>query len=113
MNTVNLFGRMTDKAVIRNANDKKVANFTVAVNGMKDHTDFIRCVAFGNTAAYLEKFGDKGTQISVVGHIHTDSYEKDGQRIYTTEVYVSNLELVKTNKVSVQEVEVQDEDLPF
>ena len=96
MNTINITGNMTTAPVMRASGDKKVANFTVAVSGYGEHTDFIRCVAFGKTAEYLEKNADKGIRVAVTGSLHTDSYtNKDGQKVNTCDVYVRNVELTK------------------
>jgi single-strand DNA-binding protein len=122
MNSINITGNLTADAIIRGT-DKKVANFTVAVRGMKEHTDFIRCTAFGKTAEYLEKYGKKGAKAAVGGSLHISSYEKDGNKIPTAEIYVNNVELFNNNKPADKEdsapvdgfVEMPDDDevLPF
>lgn len=102
MNKVLLSGRLTKDAEIRNADsDKKVARCTLAVNrdfkkeGDGPNADFIGLVAFKNQANFLEKYGKKGTKFIVTGHIQTGSYEKDGSKIYTTDVIVENLEFAE------------------
>ena len=42
----------------------------------------------------LEKYFHKGDMIGIVGRITTGSYEKDGQRVYTTEVTIEEIEFV-------------------
>ena len=93
MNSVNIIGNLTSAPTIRGNADKKVATFTVAVRGNKEHTDFIRCTAFGKTAEIVEKYATKGVRAGVAGSIHVGSYEKDGNKVTTTEVYVNNIEL--------------------
>ena len=123
MNTITISGNLTADATIRSANDKPVANFTVAVRGYGDHTDFVRCTAFGKSAEYLEKYGKKGSKAVVNGSLHIGSYEKDGNKIPTAEIYVQNVELVSKNTAKAdEEVDAapagfsevdDDEELPF
>lgn len=103
MNKVLLSGRLTKDAEIRNADsDKKVARCTLAVNrdfkkeGDGPNADFIGLVAFKNQANFLEKYGKKGTKFIVTGRIQTGSYDKDGTKIYTTDVIVENLEFAES-----------------
>ena len=59
--------------------------------------DFISCVAFGKTAEFLEKFGRKGVKFIVEGRIQTGSYtNKDGVKVYTTEVVVEEQEFAES-----------------
>ena len=48
--------------------------------------DFIRATAFGKIAENMERFCCKGQMLGVVGKLDTGSYEKDGQKHYTTNV---------------------------
>lgn len=94
INNVTLTGRLTDNVIIYDAGkDSIVANFTLAVNGYNDHTDFIQFVAWNKLAEILEKFTAKGDKITVQGRLETGSYEKDGQTHYTTKVVIQNIEL--------------------
>ena len=127
MNKVILAGRLTRDAEIRNADsDKKVARCTLAINktfkreNEEQTADFINLVAFKNQADFLEKFGKKGTKFIVIGRIQSGSYEKDGTRIYTTDVIVEQLEFAESKNPSVagsdeEYAEVPDgfEGLPF
>ena len=55
----------------------------------------MNCVAWGQSAIYLGKYGLKGSHIQLEGQLHTGSYEKDGKKVYITEVYVDNCHLQK------------------
>ena len=97
MNKTMLIGRTCKEIEIRMAgNDTKVTNFTLAVNkrfkreGDAD-ADFINCVAFGKTAEFMEKYIQKGRQIAVEGRLQVRNYEKDGNKIYVTEVVVEQV----------------------
>ena len=92
MNKVCLTGRLTKNPEVRYSGEMAVARFTVAVNRIKEGTDFISCVAFSKNAEFIEKYFGKGMKIDLDGHIQTGYYEKDGQRIYTTDVVVDRCE---------------------
>lgn len=91
MNKAILLGRLTkDVELKQTQNGVSVARFTIAVSRRfdKETADFINCVAWRNTAEFVSKYFSKGSSIAVVGSIQTGSYEKDGQKFYTTDVNV-------------------------
>lgn len=106
MNKVILMGRLTRDAEIRYSQGESssvIARFTLAVDrryhkdGAEQTADFISCVAFGKTAEFMEKFGRKGTKFALEGRIQTGSYtNKDGQRVYTTDVVAENMEFAES-----------------
>lgn len=103
MNTVILMGRTTKDADIRVSQGKDpvtVARFTLAVDrrGKDAETDFINMVAFGKTAEFVDKYIHKGTKIVIRGRIQTGSYEKDGKKVYTTDVIAEEIEFAESKK---------------
>lgn len=97
MNKVILMGRLTKEPEIRYSNDNKaVAKYTLAVDRIKEGTDFLNCVAFSKSAEFAEKYLHKGTKILVVGRIQTGSYEKDGRKYYTTDIAVESQEFCES-----------------
>ena len=110
MNKVILMGRLTRDAEVRYSQgdaSTAVARFSLAVDrrfkrdGDEQTADFINCVAFGRTGEFMERFGRKGTKFLVEGRIQTGSYtNKDGQRVYTTDVVVENLEFAESKTSS-------------
>ena len=100
MNNVILVGNMTKDPEGRKVSDNDVLNFTVAVprqyknSAGEKETDFIDCVAWGHTARYLTSFGAKGRKVAVSGELQKRSYEKDGAKVWVTEVRVNNAELI-------------------
>ncbi len=107
MNKVILMGRLTRNPEIRYSqgeNSTAVARFTLAVDrrfrreGNNEQTaDFISCVAFGKTAEFMERYTHQGTKLVVEGRIQTGSYtNKDGVRVYTTDVVVENTEFAES-----------------
>ena len=112
MNKVILMGRTTRDAEVRYSqgeNSTAIARFTLAVdrrynrnsaNG-EQTADFINCVAFNKTAEFMERFGRKGTKFVVEGRIQTGSYtNKDGQKVYTTDVMVEEQEFAESKNAS-------------
>lgn len=100
MNKVILIGRLTSDPELRQTQSGTAnCSFTIAVdrnNGAdKEKTaDFIRCVAWGKRGEFVGRYFTKGKQIAVVGNIKTGSYEKDGVKHYTTDVWVDEVEFV-------------------
>lgn len=96
MNLVALTGRLTknpDYHISGGDTQKEIARFTVAVDrDAKDAgADFISCVAFGNTAHFVQQYFMKGSKIELEGRIQTGSYEKNGQKYYTTDVVANKV----------------------
>ena len=111
MNKVILMGRLTKESDIRYTQGEKpmcIARFTLAVDRRfkkqgEQSADFISCVAFGKTGEFIEKYCKKGTKLGVVGHIQTGSYtNKDGQKVFTTEVAVDEAEFAESKAASQQ-----------
>ena len=94
MNITISVGNMTDDPKITYTQNKKCkAEFTLALNRMKDGADFPRFIAWEQKAEVIEKWCHKGTKLAVRGHIHTDSYEnKDGKKVYTTDIIVDEID---------------------
>ena len=112
MNKVILMGRLTRDPEIRYANNENntcIANYTLAVDrrfkrqGDEQTADFIRCVAMGRGGEFAEKYLHQGTKIVVEGRIQTGSYtNKDGQRVYTTDVMVESQEFAESKAAAAQ-----------
>lgn len=109
MNHVILIGRLTRDPDVRysqGAEPMCIARYTLAVDrrmskaakeGGEQSADFINCVAFGKSGEFAEKYLTKGTKIAVAGRIQTGSFtNKDGQKIYTTDVVVEEHEFCES-----------------
>jgi single-strand DNA-binding protein len=102
MNSVSLIGRLTRDPDVRYgaASQNAVARFSIAIDRGKDKNgedrgaDFPNIVCFGKTAELVERYVAKGRLVGITGRLHTDSYEKDGRKIYTTEVYADRVEFL-------------------
>ena len=93
LNNVSIMGRITKDPELKTAGETQVINFSVACDrdfGSKDgekQTDFIECVAWGHTAAFLGKWFHKGDMLGLTGRIQVRPWEdKDGNKRRTTEV---------------------------
>lgn len=107
MNSVQLLGRLTRDPDVRYTDGgSTIARFSLAVDRRfkqegGDTADFINCIAFGKTAEFIEKYIFKGTKIAINGRIQTGSYtNKDGVRVYTTDVVVENVEFAESKGTS-------------
>lgn len=107
MNRVILSGRLTKDVVL---SDKGVAKFTIASQRSfknsegKYDADFVLCTAFGKCAEFISKYFSKGSQICVEGRINTGSYtNKDGNKVFTTDVAVEKAEFVGSKADSQSE----------
>ena len=112
MNKVILMGRLTRDPNVRytqqNSSQESmcVARYTLAVDrrGARDgqqSADFISCVAFGKNGEFAEKYFRQGMRVSISGRIQTGSYtNKDGVKVYTTEVIVEEQEFAESRAES-------------
>ncbi len=106
MNKVMLMGRLTRDPEVRYSQGEAstaVARYTLAVDrryrrqGDEQSADFISCVSFGKTAEFVERYLKQGTKIAGCGRIQTGSYtNKDGQRVYTTDVVLEEVEFAES-----------------
>jgi single-strand DNA-binding protein len=122
MNNVTLMGRWTRDPEIRwttGDNALCIARGTLAVDRRikkegEQTADFISCVAFGRTAEFIEKYFHQGMKIAAVGRIQTGSYtNKDGVKIYTTDVVLENVEFAESKATSEQHAARQDNPQPM
>lgn len=118
MNKVILIGRLTRDPEVRTSQDgKPVARYTLAVNKADNKADFIRCVTFGKSAEFVEKYLRKAVKILIEGRLQTGSYtDRDGRKVYTTDVIVERHEFVESKEAADGFMDIPDgidEELPF
>ena len=114
MNKVVLMGRLTKEPADYNG----IVKFTVAVpRRKKDESDFISCIAFNKTGELIRTYFHKGQRIALVGRLETGSYEKDGRKVYTSDVIVDEWDFVEKKEARDEDfympTEADEEDLPF
>ncbi len=126
LNKVVLIGRLTKNPDLRHTQSGiAVARFTLAVDrGFKNQqgekqADFIPITVWRGAAESCAKYLSKGRLVAVVGRIQTGHYDKDGQRVYTTEVVADEVRFLEfkkeqedTNIPGFNPVST-DEELPF
>lgn len=109
MNKVILVGRLTRDPEVRytqGENPMAIARYTLAVDRRfrrdgEPTADFINCVVFGKSAEFTEKYFRQGLRVSISGRITTGSYtNKDGVKLYTTEVTVEEQEFAESKAES-------------
>lgn len=111
MNRVTLSGRLTKDIEVRyTRNNTAIVSNSIAVKrnyknikGEYD-TDFINIEVWGTRAEYLSKYAVKGSKVLMEGEIRTDSYEKDGKKISTFSIVVTDIELLDIPKREKKEV---------
>ena len=133
INNVVLVGRLTHKADLKfTTNGKNYTQFSLAVqrkfkNQSDEYeTDFLNCTLWGKAAENFTKFTRKGSLVGVEGRLQTRNYEKDGRKIYITEVIAENFSLLESKSTTeardtqAQEttnipetIEFSEDDLPF
>ena len=109
MNKVILMGRLTRDPEVRYTDGPEpmaIAKFTLAVDRKfkregEQSADFISCTAFGRTGEFIERYCHQGTKLVIEGRIQTGSYtNKDGNRVFTTDVVVENCEFAESKAAS-------------
>ena len=130
MNKVVIIGRNTKEIELKQTSaGASVVEFSIAVkrpfkspNGEYE-SDFFNCVAFRNTAELISKYVGKGDMIAIVGRLQTRNYtNREGKKIYVTEIMVEDVEFVQSKKREAteepeepkwEELDSADGDLPF
>ncbi|MDS3991631.1 single-stranded DNA-binding protein [Staphylococcus capitis] len=114
INRVVLVGRLTKDP---NFNEGNVPNakFTLAVNrpfknkNGEQEADFINVVAFRRQAENVNNYLSKGQLAGVDGRIQTRSYEKDGQRVFVTEVVADSVQFLEPKNSNQQNNQPQQQ----
>lgn len=99
-NRVQLIGHVGQEPEIKNFENVKLANLSIATNetyknakGEKvEKTEWHRITAWGKTAEIIEKYVTKGKEIAIEGKLSHRSYDdKDGNKQYVTEVIANEV----------------------
>lgn len=126
MNKVELVGRFTkDPESKLTVNQVQYCQFTIAVdrrfkdsNGNRQ-ADFINCIAWKQTAVFIQKYFKKGNRIGLTGSIQTRNYDdQNGQKHFITEVVVDEAEFVESQNQAPAEPSTEEPgedpaELPF
>lgn len=106
LNQIVLQGRMARDPELRmTQTQKSVVNFTLAVDrdyaasGERKETDWIDCVAFGNTADFVHKYFLKGNMATVTGRLQLrDWTDREGIKRRSSEVIVDRIYFGESKK---------------
>ena len=108
MNVVNIIGNLTKDVELKSTTSGvEVCTFTLGVRRNytnkegKYDSDFPNFIAYRKTAEIISKYAKKGSKLAVEGRIQTRSYEKDGKKVYVTEIVVENVTLLDSKKESI------------
>ena len=120
LNRIVIMGRMTRDSELRTSQSGiSLCSFTLAVD--RDHqardanekkTDFIDCVAWRQTADFVNKYFSKGSMAIVLGALQIDSYQKDGENRRSAKVNVENIYFGESKRSSSAGVDVHVDDAP-
>lgn len=129
INKVTLVGRLGKSPEVRNFDGGgKICNFTLATDesyknkeGQKvEQTEWHNVVIqFDNLVDIAEKYLEKGMLVYLEGKIRTRSWEKNGEKRYTTEVVCNSFKMLsgkgesERQAVSAQSASGGDDNLPF
>lgn len=105
MNTVIIIGNLTKDVELKTTQSGiEVCAFTLGVQRNyknaegKYDSDFPNFIAYKKTAEIISKYTKKGSKLAVEGRIQTRNYEKDGKKVYVTEIVVENVTLLDSKK---------------
>lgn len=127
LNEVRLIGNVGNDPEIRQVNETKVAKISLATSesykdkqGVKQTTTEWHSVnLWGSLAEICEKYVKKGDRVFIGGSIHYRTWEKDGQKHYSTEIKADSLKMLGgVNNESKPEPKADavkdiESDLPF
>ena len=131
LNKVILIGNLGKEPEVRSTpGGQTVANFSIATkekytkkDGEKvDKTEWHRIVMWGKVAEIAGKYLKKGSLVCIEGKIVTRSYDKDGAKVYTTEIIANEMKMLGGKQDSSQssfeaapapQFTQPDDDLPF
>jgi single-strand DNA-binding protein len=94
----------------------KVSSFSLATNrvwkdkdGKKNEAaDFHNIVVFGNQAESVSTYMKKGNSLLVEGRLQTRSWEKDGVKMYSTEIVAENIQFGNKTKNTDNQEKVEE-----
>ena len=106
-------GRLTKDPEQRvTQSEKQVSTFTLAVNRKfeKDKADFINVIAWNKLSEFTQKYLAKGRQIVVSGRLQVRDYEKDGHKVYVSEVIAEEIYFADSKPSTEVKVTYEDDD---
>ena len=104
LNKFMVSGRLTADPEIHTVGESRLCKFTIACDRPKRkgggtskttlltaETDFFNCTAWNRNADVIVDWFGKGDMVTLVGAVHINRFEKDGQKRTATEVKVEEI----------------------
>lgn len=128
VNEVHIIGRAGKDAEVRQTSTgKTLTKFSLATGGGKKKgseeqwpTDWHNCTAWGEELGEIGRQILKGAVVEVYGRISYGSYEKDGRKVYTTDIVCTRIldpEGDNSHELPVRQLRedrpIDDDDIPF
>lgn len=114
LNQCQFIGRLgKDPEIKYMPNGDPVANMSIACGWKgkdKEGTEWIRVVAFGKLAEIMGEYLRKGSQVYISGSMRTRSWEKDGQKHYSTEIVADKMQMLGGKSDGKQESQTAQQD---
>lgn len=100
-------GRLTADPEIRyTQNNTCIARFSLAVSRRfkregDPEADFHRCVAFGKTAQFIERYIRKGMKIEICGRLENESWEnRDGVKVTSANIVIEECDFAESKNAA-------------
>ena len=126
LNKVLLFGNLTRDPELRALpSGMNVCNFSIATNRVfkdrdgkkQEQTDFHNIVVFGRDADTVATHLKKSSSAFIEGRLQTRSWEKDGQKMYRTEIVADRVQFGPKSASVVHDApeipDIDPADIPF
>lgn len=104
LNQITLVGRLVSDPKIEEGDNIKYSRITLAVprsykniNGEYE-TDFISCTLWRGIAESTKEYCKKGDLLGIRGRLQNNNYERDGKKIYQTDVVVEKITFLTSCK---------------
>ena len=103
LNKVQIIGNLgNDPEVKYTQSGQQVVSFSVATTEkwkgkdgqMQEQTEWHRITAWGRLAEICGQYLQKGSKVYLEGKLQTRSYEKDGDKRYTTEIVAREIKML-------------------
>ena len=99
----------------------KVCQFSVAVSDRwrgaegetKERTDWFTVEAWGRLGEICQEYLSKGRLVYIEGRLRTDTYEKEGEKRYSTKVVASTMQMLDRKPEEDEPVAPQPEEDEF
>ena len=119
-NSVSINGRLVREAILSYSNGgTAILKFSIAVNRSvkkgdkwEDEASFFDCVMFSKMAESVNKYLEKGKQVSIIGELKQERWEKDGKQNSKVVIVVEKLQLLGSKDEQKQSYQKSEANTP-